>query len=531
MKHDYQSYCNSILVNDEVYYRRFSDKIELYSYGCPDSMWDIESLAGFIDPSKADKPVVIIDTCCAIDLQENISKRVVDRVIKIYTDSKNDTKILLLGCGVTYDYDYYKKYEDKYENIYCFTNDIKKETIYPYNRTIEHTEHMSGNIKISDGCYFNCAYCTIKNVRPHYMFTPEEVIAQIKKSVNNGFTDICLFGTEISLYNSICKFGKHINLTCLIRKILDEIPEITSIKLDSINPGFRDIDNLVKLIKEEPKMQKELDLAVQSCSDTILKAMKRPYTSEDVIHVCKIAKGLDIQFQLITGFPGETDELFNESLEVIKQLSPDRITLCPFSARKGTRAYDMPYKVPHETAKQREQILINVVRNSSNQKIERENIAQFNEYKPKSLTGCQIIEADLYDTNEFVRVYKQLQNRKNSNIIIYYNFDKNKCIEDLDINIKLLMVTFGAKIIGRVLIDDDTIKINYPRLITNDLLTFVDFDFSKLKSATEEDVTKFFADLKECQMDDFDTALRRFIYAGNRKFLVPLAKKLNMDVL
>ena len=99
MINDYVTYCNHLIVNDEIFYKKVGDKIELYSYGCPDSIWDLETIAHCIDQDKLDDDIIFIDTCCAIDLPENISKQVVDRITSIYTDKT----IYITGCGVEYD--------------------------------------------------------------------------------------------------------------------------------------------------------------------------------------------------------------------------------------------------------------------------------------------------------------------------------------------------------------------------------------------------------------------------------------------
>ena len=152
---DYRSYCNHLIVNDEVFYKKVGEKIELYSYGCPDSIWDLETIAHCIDQDKLDDTIIFIDTCCAIDIQEDISKRVVDRITSVYPDKK----IYITGCDIEYDRAYYdglgilfdNKEKFDYHNSY---KGILKDALDPINAT-----HMSGFVKISDGCNYNCSYC------------------------------------------------------------------------------------------------------------------------------------------------------------------------------------------------------------------------------------------------------------------------------------------------------------------------------------------------------------------------------------
>jgi hypothetical protein len=352
------------------------------------------------------------------------------------------------------------------------------------------------------------------------MFSYEEVSQQIRKHIENGVYEVCLFGTEICSYNS-----DGLNLTRLIKKIIADFPEL-HIKLDTIHPGFNDINNLIDLIKTEDRLSKELDLGIQSCSDTMLKLMRRSYSVNSIKHILELGKGLDINFQLIVGFPGETDELFQESLNTLKELSPDRITLCPFSERKNTEAEIMPNKVSKEVAKRREHLLVNALKTASNQHIEKQSIADFNNFKPIETKGYHVFHEDLYDKDNFVRVFKTLKSMKsNSDTIIYCDFDEYKNLKDLSTNIKLLIITFGAKVITRIRITDETVKYNYPRLLTNDLLTFIEFDFDKLENTTVDDLLTFITDIKECNID-CNNLISRLRDAGNKRLIGMVVNKL-----
>lgn len=504
-KREYIKFCNTLLINDEIFYRKFNDKIELYAYGCPDSIWDLEVIASGINSEKLEEPILFIDTCAAINLQEAISKRVVDRLTKIYPDRK----IFITGCGVNYEPEYYK------DKGICFDN-FQKFNLENYNLPLKdnykftQANHESGFIKISDGCDLNCSYCAIKNFRPKYMMSYNEIAIQIERSIAAGNTDICLFGTEI------CSYNYHdMDLVSLIKTILSDFDKVTNIKLDSINPGYKRINKLITLIKKEPRMQKELDLAVQSCSDSVLKRMHRSYTVEQIKDIVKQCAGLNIQFQLITGFPGETEEEFNESLEIIKQLAPNRITLCPFSARTGTEAYSLDNQVPHEIAEEREHKLIEAVSNETNQEIEKEGLRKFNKYKKYGdntntlyFIPKEDLVSDLYDTENFVNLFKNLEEFEKQEKYEWFNltnikFDPDRDIGDLSTNLKLLILRFGARPYITININDETIKTNYPRLLTNDILSFVEFKFEDLETTTEDEIINFFKMVLDCGLSKY----------------------------
>ena len=514
---DYRSYCNHLIVNDEVFYKKVGDKIELYSYGCPDSIWDLETISHCIDQDKLDDTIIFIDTCCAIDIQEDISKRVVDRITSVYPDKK----IYITGCDIEYDRAYYdglgvlfdNKEKFDYHNSY---KGILKDALDPIN-----APHMSGFVKISDGCNYNCSYCVIKNVRHHRMFSYEEVSQQVRNHIAGGVYEVCLFGTEICSYNS-----DGLNLTRLIERLLNDFPELTRIKLDTIHPGFNDIDNLISLIQREDRLSKDLDLGIQSCSDTMLKLMRRSYNVKRIKHILEIGEGLDINFQLIVGFSGETEELFRESLNTLIEMSPDRITLCPFSERKNTEAELLPNKVPHNISEHREFTIVNTLKDVSNQQIEKEGISELNKFKPVDDSGYHIFHVDLYDKDSFIEIFRKLKVMKDAgDSIIYCDFNQNKNIRDLSINIKLLIITFGVKVITKIKITDETIKFNYPRLLTTDLLSFVEFEFTELKYTTVDELTTFISDVRECNID-CDNLISRISAAGNKKLMRMVANRL-----
>lgn len=510
-REEYLKLCNSLLINDEIYYKKINDNLELYSYGCPDSIYDLETIAAYLDPKE---PTIFIDTCCAIDLQEDISKRVVDRLTKIYPDRR----IYITGCGVSYDPDYYKGkgilLNNQWKNNFiCYKDIISNKPVNVYD-----IDHINGFVRISDGCNFNCSYCCIKNVRCQYNEIPaNEIIKHILGLISKNVTDICLFGTEI------CSYGQDesLDLVGLIKLILQKCPKLTSIKLDTIHPGYKNIDELIKLIKNEPKMQKELDLGIQSCSDSVLQRMRRPYTYKTIKHIVKLAHNFDIQFQLITGFPGETEEEFNQTLEAVKELKPTRITLCPFSARKDTEAYKMQDQISYEIAKKREHKLIEAVDDGSNQKIEKEGLRQFNKFRSYSPNAIiiDVRNKSLYDTDTLIDIFKKSNNirkkDKDAELVVYNRFDSKKDIKELDTNIKLLIVTFGAKVFTEFTINDETIKYNYPKLLTNDLTTFATFKFEKLNNTPKKDVLKFFKDVYECDLANIDKLTDDFSNAGN----------------
>ena len=379
----YIDICNSLIMNDSIWYKRVSDNLEYYSYGCPDSRWDLETIIYQLDIDSITEPTVMVDTCCGIDLQENISKMLVKNLKEIHPE-KN---MIITGCGVNYDRDFYKPYGLTLSNQEKFH--IENYPFKSMKRDIFLAPHSYGAVKIQDGCYHNCSYCVICKVRPHYTFTFDEIDKQIRTCIDNGWTNILLFGTDICLYYNEDKK----DLLDLCKHVLDKFPEITSLKLDQINPEYKKVLKLVDFIKEEPRFQKDLDLAIQSCSDTILKSIKRRYLFDDIQKIIKSGDNkLFFATQLITGLPGETEEMFLESLNNLKKIKPGLITLCAYSKRNDTNAAIAENQVPHDIAKEREHILRETFNTA-----EYTSQILFDQFRPNLNSNCHILYADLYD--------------------------------------------------------------------------------------------------------------------------------------
>ena len=499
----YTNICNSLVMNDSIWYKKISDNLEYYSYGCPDSRWDLETIIYQLDLDSIKEPTIFIDTCCGIDLQENISKMLVNNLAKIHPEKH----LILTGCGVNYDRDFYKPYGLTLSNQEKFH--MKN---YPFKfvkRDIFLAPHSHGAVKIQDGCYHNCSYCVICKVRSHYTFTFDEIDKQVRTCINNGWTDILLFGTDICLYYTEDKK----DLLDLCKHLLDKFPEITSLKLDSINPEYKRILELVDFIKAEPRFQKDLDLAIQSCSNTILKSIKRRYSFADIQEIIKHG-GDELFFasQLITGLPGETEKMFQESLENLKKINPELITLCPYSRRKGTEGYSAPNQVPHDVAKNREHILRETFNTA-----EYTSQILFDKFKPKTMDNAHVFCADLYDDTSLQETFKKCEAvTDGKQIIVLTDYDRNKNWYHFEVNVKMLMVTFGAKIITNIVITDDILDHVNVAEFASSTPTYLDITFDKLKDKHDEDtIVSFFRDVKEYKLDDVVKVLQFYIKAGN----------------
>ena len=215
------------------------------------------------------------------------------------------------------------------------------------NRFVNHTRAF---VKIQDGCNAFCSYCTIPyargGLRSKYFQT---VINEVNELVNNGYGEIILTGIHTGRYG----LEHHTNLEKLLTELV-KIPGLFRIRLSSIE--INEITNgIIKLIKENPIMAKHLHIPLQSGSDTILSLMNRQYNMnyflKRINYIRQEIPDISITTDLIVGFPGETNELFQETITNLEHLKFTKIHTFPYSKRDGTVAATMKNQISNETKK------------------------------------------------------------------------------------------------------------------------------------------------------------------------------------
>lgn len=226
-------------------------------------------------------------------------------------------------------------YLNKKENITLVSpaKDIKE-----YER-LEATEfeHTRAFLKIQDGCNNFCSYCIIPYARGRMRSKPvTDVIEESKKIVSKGYKEIVLSGIHTGGYGVDIKYP----FSKLIEKILNEVKGLERLRISSIEINQID-DLLLDLMKNNKVMCHHLHLPVQSCSNRVLKDMNRHYTIEEFIekieHIRSIIPDISITTDIIIGYPIETDEDFNETLENVKKINFSFMHIFPFSKRSGTK--------------------------------------------------------------------------------------------------------------------------------------------------------------------------------------------------
>jgi threonylcarbamoyladenosine tRNA methylthiotransferase MtaB len=205
-------------------------------------------------------------------------------------------------------------------------------------------------ISVQDGCNNFCAYCIVPYVRGREKSVPAgQVVSDIKDKVSHGYKEVVLTGTEIGSYSY-----NGLNLKGLIDIILVET-DIQRLRLSSLQP--QEVTPELIALWHDERLCPHFHLSLQSGSDTVLKRMKRFYTTTDynnaVSLIRSVAGDAAITTDIIVGFPGETDEEFEESYNFCKNIGFARIHVFSYSKRRGTAANIMPNQISPQIKKQR----------------------------------------------------------------------------------------------------------------------------------------------------------------------------------
>ncbi|MBX9989455.1 tRNA (N(6)-L-threonylcarbamoyladenosine(37)-C(2))-methylthiotransferase MtaB [Phreatobacter oligotrophus] len=209
-------------------------------------------------------------------------------------------------------------------------------------------------VQVQNGCDHRCTFCIIPFGRGNSRSVPMgEVVAQVRKLVENGYREVVLTGVDITSYGQ--GLPGEPKLGALVRAILRHVPELERLRISSIDSVEADPD-LMAVIAEEERFMPHLHLSLQAGDDMVLKRMKRRHLRDDAIRFCAEVRRLrpDMVFgaDIIAGFPTETEEMFARSLAIVDECGLTHLHVFPFSPRPGTPAARMP-QVARDVVKER----------------------------------------------------------------------------------------------------------------------------------------------------------------------------------
>ena len=254
---------------------------------------------------------------------------------------------------------------------------------------------FKSGVNIMYGCNNFCSYCIVPYVRGRERSRkPEDIINEIKKLVSEGVVEIMLLGQNVNSY------GKTLENPMTFAQLLQEIEKIDGLKrVRFMTSHPKDLsDELIDVMAHSKKICKQMHLPLQSGSDRLLKIMNRHYDKQHYLEIVdklrKAIPDIGISTDIIVGFPGETEEDFNETLDVVKKVQYDSAFTFIYSKRSGTPAAEMENQVPQDVVKDRFDRLLKVVNEISSKKTAKyEGTTQLvmaeevNSHDPELITG------------------------------------------------------------------------------------------------------------------------------------------------
>ncbi|MFH1810998.1 MAG: tRNA (N(6)-L-threonylcarbamoyladenosine(37)-C(2))-methylthiotransferase MtaB [Pseudomonadota bacterium] len=213
-------------------------------------------------------------------------------------------------------------------------------------------------VKVQDGCDQRCAYCIVPRVRGRSRsVSVEQVLRQVEQLVGLGYPEVVLTGIHLGDYGK--GLDGDLDLAGLVRRLLDAT-EVRRIRLSSVDP-LELTPALVELVTTHPRLCAHLHLPLQSGSDTVLRAMRRPYDRarvRELLHAILAASpALAVGLDVIVGFPGEGEVEFEETRALLDELDLAYLHVFPFSRRPGTAAAGLKHRVPESITKDRAALL------------------------------------------------------------------------------------------------------------------------------------------------------------------------------
>lgn len=372
--------------NKKLYY--------IETWGCQMNEEDSEKLSGMLKnigykktENKEDADLIIFNTCC---VRENAELKVYGNlgILKNYKKNNPDLIIALCGCmmqqeGIateiakkfpfvdiifgTHNLYKFPEYLNRFmqENVPVIEI-VDKEVGIAEGIPIDRESSVKAFVTIMYGCNNFCTYCVVPYVRGRERSRkPEDVINEIEELVKNGYKEVTLLGQNVNSYGKGLK--PDITFADLLYKV-NGIQGLERIRFMTSHP--KDLnDDVIKAIAECDKVCEQIHLPLQSGSSRLLEKMNRHYDRETYLNLVKKIKSeipdVAISTDIIVGFPGETEEDFEETLSIAEEIQFDSAFTFIYSKRKGTPAFDMDDQIPDEIKHERFNRLVEIINSSS----------------------------------------------------------------------------------------------------------------------------------------------------------------------
>lgn len=355
----------------------FNKKVAFYTLGCKVNQYETESIKnqlikkGYEEVSFEDKAdIYIVNSCTVTSVADRKTRNMLRRAKKINPDGA----VIVTGCYAQTnskellemeDIDYVIGNTDK-SGIVNFIEDIENRTMEKLkNHNIfldsEYTEYEFATlremsrayVKIQDGCNNFCSYCKIPFARGKSRSRQKDnILKEITKLSQEGFKEIILIGINLGAYGEDLENGG--NFEDLLKDIL-KIEGIERVRIGSVYPD-KISDEFIEMFSN-PKLMPHLHISLQSCDDTVLKRMRRKYGSslieERLTKLRKAVPNMEYTADVIVGFPGESQEMFENSYNLIDKIGFSGLHIFQYSDRENTLASTFEDKIDPKVKKER----------------------------------------------------------------------------------------------------------------------------------------------------------------------------------
>lgn len=354
-------------------------KAALHNLGCKVNAYETEAMQQMLEengyeivPFKEGADVYIINTCTVTNMADRKSRQMIHRARKMNPDAV----IVAAGCYVQAQGEQVdecidivignNRKKDLIEILDAFWEKKSvRETVIDINHTSEYeelhlsrtAEHTRAYIKVQDGCNQFCSYCIIPFARGRVRSRERmDVVTEVEKLAQAGYQEVVLTGIHLSSYG-VDTGDSLLNLILSVH----EVEGIRRIRLGSLEPRII-TEEFVKTIASLPKMCPHFHLSLQSGCDATLKRMNRRYTANEYFEKCELLrKYFDhpaLTTDVIVGFPGETEEEFEQSKAFVDKVNFYETHIFKYSRRQGTKAAEMDNQVPDEIKTKRSNEMI-----------------------------------------------------------------------------------------------------------------------------------------------------------------------------
>ena len=349
-------------------------KYFINTMGCKLNENDSEKIAGMLiemgyeeTTSPLDANIVVFNTCC---IRENAEEKLFGKLGELKNIKAKNNMIICVGGCMSQEQHVIDKIKQSYnfvdvifgthnlhklpEMVQARIEENKKQIdvwdidgIIVEDLPMKRTSDKNALVTIMYGCNNFCSYCIVPYTRGRERSRkPEDILKEVRDLASKGYKEIMLLGQNVNSYNG----GENYNFSNLLRDI-DKIEGIDIVRFMSPHP--KDFtDDVIDAIAESKSVCKVIHLPLQSGSSNVLKLMNRKYTKEHYLNLVEKIRakvpGVSFTTDIIVGFPGETEEDFEETLDVVRKVDFEQVFMFIYSVRKGTVAEKMQGHIPEE---------------------------------------------------------------------------------------------------------------------------------------------------------------------------------------